>query len=117
MLSSTTQSDLEQLLAEVDNGWCAYTPLAAIGLGTKESMTAVKTGIGGCLTEEMDRVLHKQGLSAVPSSKTAVTYMHRKDSMRNALGFAEYPEMFEWNDAQRDPDAIKRRIKDALNAT
>jgi hypothetical protein len=99
MLSETTQSDLEQLLAEVDRGWCAYS--------ADTRGVAAKTGIGGCLTEEMDRVL---AMVAVRQ-----TYLERKVAMRNALGFTTYGSMYAWNDRQRYPDTIKHRIKDALN--
>lgn len=98
MLSDTTQSDLEQLLAEVDRGWCAYRD----GLENP----VVSFGIGGCLTEEMDRVL---------TGRSTRDFISRKTAMRNALGFSIYHDMYVWNDAQRDPDAIRHRIKDALN--
>jgi hypothetical protein len=104
MLSDTTKADLELLLAEVDNGWCAYTITGA----------DISFGIGGCLVEEMHRLLVRQ---QIPLR----TLTDRKYDMIAALGFITWrgdayaPGMFAWNDTQRDPDAIKRRIKDALN--
>ena len=50
--------------------------------------------------------------------------MHpRKIAMVKALGFtnalmpygADYEAMYAWNDAQTNPDAIKHRIKEAIN--
>jgi hypothetical protein len=113
MLDDTTQSDLEQLLAEQDVGWCAYH---------KDGPIIV--GIGGCLTEQMERLLEKQGVARnLPT--TRMEHVDRKMAMIEALGFTitrsngrtyAYPSgMFAWNDAQTDPDMIRHRIKDALN--
>lgn len=109
-LSAQTRADLEELLAEQDRGWCAYNNVA----GTK----AIETGIGGCLVQQMDRLLFRQGLSRDDRQE-------RRHAMIRALGFtiekqgkvwANPMAMFCWNDEQRDPDVIRHRIKDALNA-
>jgi hypothetical protein len=105
MLSETTQSDLEQLLAEVDNGWCAYSNF-------ETSDVAVSFGVGGCLVEEMHRIL----LPLICRGDNYVEYRQRQNALVEALGFSDHEAMFAWNDKQRDPDVIKRRIKDALNA-
>lgn len=108
MLSDTTRSDLEQLLAEVDYGWCAYKSFAMRDI-------AVSFGIGGCLVEEMNRVLLPLMSSDPLADHSYCKYKHRQDALVKALGFSDYDDMFAWNDRQRDPDVIKRRIKDALN--
>jgi hypothetical protein len=101
MLNPQTQSDLESLLAEQDRGWC-------------NSELGVTVGIGGCLVQQMDRLL-------VAHPVTAQEYVQRKMDMIAALGFlfdsggANPQAMFNWNDEQRDPDVIRHRIKDALN--
>jgi hypothetical protein len=107
MLSDSTRADLETLLAEQDNGWCAYQD------GMEN--TAVSFGIGGCLVEQMHRLLCQQQISPVELGR-------RKYDMIAALGFtlrggttADPQSMYAWNDEQRNPDVIKHRIKDALN--
>jgi hypothetical protein len=104
MLSDTTTADLEELLAEVDTGWCAYR---------QYGIAAVSFGIGGCLIQQMGRLLDRQQI-------TDSEFDHRRDDMIAALGFMyngapSAPAMFRWNDKQRYPDVIKHRIKDALN--
>jgi hypothetical protein len=115
-LTDQTRADLENLLAEQDNGWCAYK-YATMG------ETSVKIGKGGCLVEQMRRLLNAQGIWGAKA--TRAEYSARQDAMIEALGFietirgvrkgADILAMFAWNDAQRDPDAIRARIKDALN--
>jgi hypothetical protein len=103
-LSDQTREDLERLLDEQDVGWAVY----ALG-GTTP---AVRTGIGGCLSEQMTRLLDRQGITIANSIDELRS---RKLKMINALGF-NYPlAMMAWNDAQTDPDMIRHRIKDALN--
>ncbi|BBZ12434.1 hypothetical protein [Mycobacterium branderi] len=93
---STLQHDLDNLLAELDAGW--------------ESASVIY-GRGGCVMACMVRMLRRQGADDLQA---------RKDAMVTALGFQSsdgpaYEAMFRWNDLQADPDAVKRRIKDALN--
>jgi hypothetical protein len=107
MLSDTTQSDLEYLLAEVDRGWCAYRSFTS-------GAVAASFGMGGCLVEEMSRMLLNQPIE-LGMPWPYENNKRRQDAMVEALGFSDYEVMFAWNDAQRDPDVIKRRIKDALN--
>ncbi|ORW02717.1 hypothetical protein [Mycobacterium kyorinense] len=94
---STLQQDLDNLLTELDAGW--------------ESASA-SYGRGGCVMACMVRMLRRQ---------RAENLQARKDAMVTALGFygpggPSYEAMFRWNDLQVHPDAVKRRIKDALNA-
>jgi hypothetical protein len=103
MLDDTTQSDLEQLLGEVDNGWT--------------NCRDIEVGVGGCLLREMYRVVgwhqyaaaHGGWLPYDTPLDTRVTNMIR------ALGFERAQAMYKWNDEQRSADAIKHRIKDALD--
>ncbi|GBE64639.1 hypothetical protein MFM001_11010 [Mycobacterium sp. MFM001] len=93
---STLQHDLDNLLAELDTGW---------------ESASVRYGRGGCVMACMVRMLRRQCAHDVQA---------RKDAMVAALGFQStdgpaYEAMFRWNDVQAHPDAVKRRIKDALN--
>jgi hypothetical protein len=104
-LDEQTQSDLGLLLDEQDIGWWVFP--------SYKGQPVVKTGIGGCLMEQMDRLLDRQGITKLrePDERR-----QRKLNMIGALGF-KYPlAMMAWNDQQRDPDVIKLRIKEALNA-
>lgn len=89
--------DLHALLGEVDVGWHSLPQ-------------GVSFGIGGCLMQEIHRVVESTGETH-----------ERKSEIIKAMGFvrpsrltADRSAMFAWNDAQTDPDAIKRRIKDAI---
>lgn len=93
---STLQLDLDNLLTELDAGW---------------ESASVTYGRGGCVMACMVRMLRRQGADDLQA---------RKDAMVTALGFQgtdgpTYEAMFRWNDLQVHPDAVKRRIKDALN--
>lgn len=94
-MTDQLRQDLHDLMAEVDRGWCAYTKHAY--------STHVSYGIGGCLMEQMWRVTTNTHICG-----------SRENQMIAALGFNTSVEMFVWNDNQRDPDVIKRRIKDAI---
>jgi hypothetical protein len=111
MVNTQLVQDLNDLLGEIDAGWCAYQSM-------NSRRTHVTQGIGGCVGEAMERMLDRTHIRPGQFGK-------RHNSMVIALGFTRwcrYTEktaadpnaMFEWNDQQRDPDAIKRRIKDAL---
>jgi hypothetical protein len=101
MLDDTTQSDLEQLLAEVDNGW--------------SNSDDIVLGVGGCLLREMYRVVGWDEYRAVHGDPFYTPLNTRVTNMICALGFEYNAAMYNWNDSQRDPDAIKYRIKDALD--
>lgn len=103
MTTDQTHEDLEYLLDEQDYGWSAY--------GTLLNYPEVRFGIGGCLIEQMGRVLDRQKIPVMSIDLRR----QRKLNMIAALGF-QYPlAMMAWNDEQRDPDVIRHRIKDALN--
>jgi hypothetical protein len=103
MTTATTQHDLEYLLGEQDYGWAAYGDLL--------NRPDIRFGIGGCLIEQMGRLLDRQRVSP-----TCLDHRRqRKLNMMAALGFRSPLAMMAWNDEQRDTDAIKRRIKEALN--
>ncbi len=95
--------DLHDLMGEVDRGWCAYKTAIMVDelRGVDFRSTHVSFGSGGCLVEEMVRV-------------TGTRDYNRHPAMVRAMGFNNAVEMFVWNDEQRDPDVIKRRIKDAI---
>ncbi len=103
MLNDTTRMDLENLMSEVDNGW-----------DNGSNPNHVSLGVGGCLLQAMNRVLGEQHPAMYA----------RKEAMVLALGFKRSPHppivyfggMYLWNDSQTHPDAIKLRIKDALNS-
>jgi hypothetical protein len=90
------QRDLESLLGEVDAGW--------------SNMNGVATGRGGCVLDGMYRAVYGTEYGTQHSPECGL----RIDAMVTALGFTEWA-MYEWNDAQTDPNEIKLRIKDALN--
>lgn len=112
MMTNTEQlsEDLHALLGEIDVGWCAYKDI-------NSSRTHVSYGVGGCLSEQMERVLKRNHIEG--------HYGSRYEGMVYALGFrrisryfddpvSDHNALFAWNDEQRDPDVIKRRIKDAI---
>lgn len=96
MMEEQTKRDLESLLAEQDNGWCAYDP---------DYNPIVKTGNGGCILQQMHRVLG----DAEHNERR-----RRMDNMMAALGFQNVVRMYHWNDDQRDPEAVRQRIRGAL---
>jgi hypothetical protein len=96
---SQLQQDLDALLGEVDAGWDNH--------GLFRGVEHISHGVGGCLLSEMIRVVGSQPLTG--------SFDSRIHDMVTSLGFTSESAMYSWNDAQTDPDQVKRRVKDALN--
>lgn len=96
---SELRTNLNNLLSEIDRGWWSNTRM-------------VRFGEGGCLLTAMRRMQERQG--AIDADPYAA--LNARVAMRTALGFFTGPAMYDWNDAQTGPAAIKARINEALNA-
>ena len=109
---SQLQQDLEALLSEVDAGW-ANGAGDRVPAAERNLPPYARFGEGGCMLVGMERMQDRQGLNR---SLDADERLGRREAMRRAMGFSTPSAMFDWNDSQTDPDQIKHRIKEALNA-